>query len=82
MRLTKKLRTLKEKLEACPEVSKAEFKPLKSHIRNNIEVTITLNTTKRPNLDKVLSQYKWEYEGISELNLLKVGKHKVVIKIV
>jgi len=81
MRLCKKRRALKEKLEACPEVSKAEFKALKSHIPNNVQVTITLNTNNRPNLDKLLSEYEWTYEGISELNLLVIGKHKIVIQI-
>jgi len=58
MKLSKKLGELKKKLEACPEISKVEFRELESHIPNNVEVTITLNTTKRHNLDKVLSEYK------------------------
>lgn len=80
MRLYKLLRELKEKLEVCPEVSKAEFKALKSHIPNNVEITITLNTNNRPNLDKLLSKYEWVYEGISEINLLVLGKYKIVIR--
>jgi len=82
MKLSKKLEKLKMELEACPEISKVEFKELESHIPNNVEVAITLNSTKRPNLEKVLSKYKLVYEGISELNLMKVGKYKVVTRFV
>lgn len=81
MKLSKKLKAFKEKLEACPEISKVEFKALKSHIPNNVEATITLNTNNRPNLTKLLSEYEHVYEGISELNLLVVGKYKIVIRV-
>lgn len=83
MRETKTLKRLRGKLEACPEVSKVEFKEgSKSHVPNVVEARVTLNTLIRSCLEKTIGEYKREYEPISEVWFTKVGKWNVVFIIV
>lgn len=84
MRETRSLKTLRKKLKSCPEVSKVEFKELsiKSHVPNDVEAWITLNTLNRLCLEKIIGEYKQEYEPISEVRFTKVGKWNVVFIIV
>ena len=83
MKDVEKLAKMRKKILDCPEVEKVVMREEKneSHVKNVIEVTITLKKAMKTNREcvhKVMGQYKRYYEEISEVWFTKVGKWNVV----